>query len=271
MGANSDIAWTDHTFNPWIGCAHVSPGCENCYAETLANRWRWAKWGSSSSSSRTIASESTWRQPLAWNRKAYRDGVRRRVFCASLADVFEDRPELVKPRERLFRLIGETSKLDWLLLTKRPEEESHLIPSAWHDNYPTNVCFGISADNRETLHARAEWVPRGVVDTTFLSYEPALGPIDIARYPYLLDWIIVGGESGPRARPMRLDWVRDLRRDCVEQDVPFFFKQTGTVLARSLGLRDRAGADPSEWPADLADVFVRELPERWTATITLPA
>src|SRR5262245_49606753 len=118
---NSKIQWTDHTFNVWRGCEKVSPGCAHCYAETMSRRnpavlGEWGKHGT-----RVIASEAMWREPLKWDRQARAAGVRKRVFCASLADVFEDRPELVAPRERLFRLIEDTPNLDWQLLTKRPE------------------------------------------------------------------------------------------------------------------------------------------------------
>src|SRR5262245_38941981 len=127
MGKETNIQWCDHTFNPWRGCTKVSPGCQHCYAETLAarNPKVLGVWGPHGT--RVIASESMWREPLKWNKKAEIAGVRRRVFCASLADVFEDRPELVEPRYRLWRLIVNTPYLDWLLLTKRPENAGRML------------------------------------------------------------------------------------------------------------------------------------------------
>src|SRR5262249_10541241 len=116
---NTRIAWTHHTLNPWRGCTKVSPGCTHCYAAELAKRnpavlGRWGPGGP-----RVIASEAQWRNPLKWDRKAKAAGKRPRVFCASLADIFEARPELESPRARLFDLIAATPNLDWLLLTKR--------------------------------------------------------------------------------------------------------------------------------------------------------
>ena len=126
MAENSAISWTDHTFNPWVGCQKVSAGCLNCYAETLMDRrWGKVKWGPGGT--RVVTSEANWRQPLKWNRQAEETGGRLRVFCASLADVFEDRPELMEPRRRLFDLIQETPNLDWLLLTKRPQNIQRMI------------------------------------------------------------------------------------------------------------------------------------------------
>src|ERR1051326_4190826 len=119
MGQDSKIEWTDHTFNPWTGCTKVSPACANCYAEAWAKRTNIVKWGPNAERRRT--SESNWRQPLIWDCDAAKAGERKRVFCASLADVFEDRPELEPWRRDLMRLILSTHNLDWLLLTKRPE------------------------------------------------------------------------------------------------------------------------------------------------------
>ncbi len=134
MGEGSKIEWTHHTFNPWRGCTHVSPGCEHCYAEALSKRnpAQLGTWGAGGE--RVIASESYWKQPERWNRAAEKAGDRHRVFCASLADVFEDRPELIEPRWRLFSLIADTPHLDWLLLTKRPENARVLgVGNFWLD------------------------------------------------------------------------------------------------------------------------------------------
>lgn len=270
MGYDSKIGWTDHTFNPWIGCAHVSPGCANCYAEAMANHYRWAKWGKGSSSTRRITADSTWKQPRTWNRQAKRDGVVRRVFCASLADVFEDRPELVEPRARLFDLIHETPCLHWLILTKRMYYVADLLSRVRSpENPPNNVSLGVSAEDQTRWNARVcDLVAGGSVPNRwgrFVSAEPLLG--SVGGVPPGLDVVICGGESGPNARPMLIDWAAELRDGCKRSDVPFFFKQTGEKLARRLKLRDKAGADPSEWPTEFRDVFVRELPERWTSKV----
>src|SRR5437764_65612 len=126
MGANSGIQWTDHTFNPWIGCTKVSPGCDHCYAEAWAKRYGTATWGSGQP--RKPTSESNWNLPRKWNRQAEAEGRRYRVFCASLADVFDNEvPE--EWRHRLFQLIKKTPHLDWLLLTKRIGNADDMLPT----------------------------------------------------------------------------------------------------------------------------------------------
>ena len=151
MGENSKIQWTDHTFNPWIGCQKVSPGCTNCYAEALDERWRpgRTRWGPKSERTRT--SPANWRRVLQWDREAKAAGERARVFCASLADVFEDRAELRPWRADLFKLIDATQHLDWLLLTKRPEPKSWVAPLR-----PSQLSLAARAD-RVVTRANAWW------------------------------------------------------------------------------------------------------------------
>lgn len=253
MGENSKIAWTDHTFNPWIGCARVSAECKNCYAETMDARYQFGgriNWGKTAPRHRT--GEANWRKPLAWNRAAEAAGVRRRVFCASLADVFEDRRDLDPMRDDLWELIRQTPNLDWLLLTKRPEMIPHLglmgvgrcqcedsdssfdpgiVKSSngdhWHARcqWPDNVWLGTSVGHPDTVH-RIDTIRPLWASVRFLSCEPLLddlGPLDLTG----IDWVICGGESGPNARPIDPEWVRDLRDQCQSAGVPFFFKQWG--------------------------------------------
>lgn len=132
MGIETEIAWTDSTFNPWWGCQRVSPGCERCYAETFAKRVGLQVWGPKQE--RRFFGEKHWREPLRWNEQAAKAGARRRVFCASMADVFEERLDLAAARARLFGLIRLTPSLDWLLLTKRPENAARLWAIAAADN-----------------------------------------------------------------------------------------------------------------------------------------
>ena len=231
MGEFSKIEWCTHTFNPWIGCAKVSDGCKFCYAETLMDtRYGRVEWGVNGTRVRT--SDANWRKPLAWNRAAEKAGRRVRVFCASLADVFEDRPELVAWRQDLYDLIEATPHLDWLLLTKRPENVMGL------DSVPVfaaldNVWIGTSVEDQAAADERIPhllWIPARV---RFLSMEPLLGPVDIGRFlgeSYSAIWVIVGGESGPKARPMHPAWVRSIRDQCVEAGVPFLFKQWGEYV-----------------------------------------
>lgn len=300
MGEVTGIAWTHHTFNAWEGCAKVSPGCKHCYAETRNERFHGGRhWGVDAP--RLMRSESYWREPSKWARAARAAGERRRVFCSSLADVFEDRPDVREARERLFVLIEQTPELDWLLLTKRPENMHRLAPVAWRDRWPSHVWAGATAENMETLRARAEWLRIVPARVKFLSCEPLLEELDLdppfcdlcgsfenismsdgipvcdhhereAGHGALLsrhadedndgiNWVIVGGESGPKARPYNVEWARSIIRQCRDAGVPVFHKQLGSNWTDGFGpgpkLRDRAGADPSEWPEDLR---VQEFP-----------
>ena len=279
MSENSKISWTDHTFNPWIGCTKVSQGCEHCYAESFARRYGKADWGPTAQRVRTSA--NNWRKPLRWNKAQWQecaacgwrgpvsethyfcptcDGedlrpTRQRVFCASLADVFEDNSQLDEWRLELFDLMEATPNLDWMLLTKRPRNINNMVPYNWHGGcrWPDNVWMGTSVENQEQAKQRIaalRWVPAPV---TFLSCEPLLGPLDLSSYviagvgyvPHkstlthwdhsrrLVDLIIVGGESGPHARPMHPDWARSLRDQCQAAGIAFHYKQHGAWLHQS--------------------------------------
>ena len=245
MGQDSKIEWTDHTFNPWIGCSKVSDGCDNCYAETLNHRMGWTEWGPHGE--RYLTSDGNWNAPKSWDRQAAKAGVRKRVFCSSLADVFDNRaPE--GARERLWELIKATPNLDWLLLTKRPENIDKMLPADWvckpkppvggeQGTYP-NVCLGISAENHLTFYDRWYKLTGIACSKRFVSYEPALGSIRLD--PNMFDartlpgWFICGGESGPAARRMKKEWVVNLMRECRELGIPFFFKQWGTYSSNPL-------------------------------------
>lgn len=234
MATNSKIEWTDHTFNPWIGCQKVSPGCDHCYAEDLmATRYKRTTWGPHGERIRTSA--ANWHQPRRWNAQARAfaalHGRRQRVFCASLADVFDNKAP-AGARADLFRLISETPDLDWLLLTKRPENAL-----AMHGIMPRNVWLGTTVEDQPRADHRVQLLIDAAgklgVQTTFLSCEPLLGPVDLRPWlepsaPYArINWVICGGESGPHARPMHPGWARSLRDQCAEAGVPFLFKQWG--------------------------------------------
>lgn len=226
------IEWTDYTFNPWWGCTRVSPGCDHCYAETWAKRCGLTVWGKDAE--RRFFGDKYWNEPLKWDWDAQVAGVRRRVFCGSMCDVMEDRPELVLGnadlhacRARLFDLIERTANLDWLLLTKRPQNFQRFLPAAWLKNPRPNVWGMTTVESSEYL-----WRVEKLLATPFhvrgLSLEPLLGPVDISSASdWGVDWVIVGGESGPGARPMHPDWVRSTRDQCVAAGAPFFFKQWG--------------------------------------------
>lgn len=154
MGKHSSIEWCDHTFNPWAGCVKVSPGCAHCYAETLSKRFGQHIWGPAKTTPRRMMRDAYWRQPLTWNAHALSLGVRKRVFCASMADVFEDHPMVASARLRLWDLIEQTPGLDWLLLTKRPEHVHTMLPAAWLATPPHNVWFGTSVEDQQRANER---------------------------------------------------------------------------------------------------------------------
>ena len=235
MAKDSRIEWTHHTFNPWWGCTKVSPGCKHCYAETWAKRIGQDVWGPKAT--RRELSEAVWRQPLVWNKEAEGLRVRPRVFCASMADVFEDRRELDANRTRLWAIIEQTPNLDWLLLTKRPQNVRRLVP--WRAEWPSNVWLGATAENQRWLDKRMPDLLSQSARVLFLSCEPLLGAIDLsgwikgakrgAHRP--IDWIIGGGESGHQARPMHPEWLISLRDQCVAGGIKFHFKQWGNWRA----------------------------------------
>lgn len=250
MAENSGIEWTDHTFNPWVGCTKVSPACDHCYAEGWAKRTgQSALWAGE----RRRTSEANWRDPLRWNRKAEAAGVRHRVFCASLADVADNKVP-AEWRRDLFDLIAETPHLDWLLLTKRPQNIGKMVNYAarqretLNPNYLwpwPNVWLGTTVENQEEADRRIPHLLAIPARVLFLSVEPMLGPVR----PELdgIHWVICGGESGPGARPMHPDWARQLRDQCRSAGVPFFMKQMG-------------GAVKSRMPPIPDDLMLREFP-----------
>ena len=257
MGNDTKIEWAHHTFNPVIGCTKVSPGCKNCYAEAYATRYKRTVWGPGAK--RIVTSDANWEKPLAIQRKLERTGGRERIFCASLSDVFD--PEWpAGVRERLFTLITKTPNIDWLLLTKRPEDIERLYgrPRTTHRD---NVWLGITAENQEQLDKRLPEIARYPSKVTFVSYEPALGPLVLGDHAGEIDWVIAGGETGPDARTCELVWFEKLLRECKDEGIPFFMKQMGrcpTYERAPYQLRDPKGADPDSWP----DGFnVREIPQ----------
>lgn len=254
MGKNSAISWCTHTFNPWIGCTKVSPACDYCYAETLMDhRYHRVKWGPHGERSRT--SHGNWRQPMRWAREAaaaYAAGatMRHTVFSASLADWLDNQvPQ--EWRDDLGVLIGNTPELDWLLLTKRPENYRKLAP--WHpEQPPANVCLGVSTEDQERFDHRWPIISKFPAKVHFISAEPLLGPIDIRGQQAILpEWVITGGESGPKHRQLDMENVRLLRDQAEPLLIPFHHKQNGGRRGDENGCL----VDGEEWkqfPAALA-------------------
>lgn len=269
MGAQTEIAWCDSTFNPWIGCTKISPGCDHCYAERdMDTRRHVAKWGAGNPRKRTTA--QYWQQPLHWNVQRFVEcgncgargvsmskvadicdacastdarQVNRRVFCASLADVFDND---VDPQWRidLLELIAKCGNLDWLLLTKRIGNAHEMLDAAlgemshgltrWEDAPWPHVWIGATIVNQAEADRDIPKLLNVPARVKFVSVEPMLGPISLWRHLRSfpndgngIDWVIAGGESGPRARAMKPSWPRSLRDQCAEFKTPFLFKQWG--------------------------------------------
>lgn len=230
MGEFSKIEWTTHTFNPVIGCMKVGPGCDGCYAEAMMDhRYGRVQWGAPGKGvgARVKTSPANWRKPLAWNRDAAGREEPTYVFCASLADVFDNawEPEW---RADLFDLIAQTPRLTWLLLTKRPQNIVAMSMAA--GGLPKNAAIGATMvtqaeydRDRMKLFDAAQIVRPAF---TFGSFEPLLGPIILDRYAP--DWIIVGGETDQgkhRAREADPAWFRDMRDQAARLHRAFFMKQ----------------------------------------------
>jgi protein gp37 len=248
-----------HSFNPWWGCTRVSPGCDHCYAEALDARAGGAHWGQGVP--RRTFGDKYWAGPLKWNEAARKAGQRARVLCASMADVFdaEAPPGLL---ERLWRLIPQTPHLDWLLLTKRPARIARGLPAGWGRGYP-NAWLGVTVENQELATQRIPVLLSVPARRRFLCCEPLLGPVELRPWPQGIDWVIAGGESGPRARPVRSDWVRGLRDACQEAGLPFYFKQWGYRPGRTLD-----GRTWEELPA--SDYLAPEPGATWGDCLTHP-
>ncbi|WP_207000021.1 DUF5131 family protein [Trinickia mobilis] len=230
MGKDSRIEWTHHTFNPWWGCVKVSAACDNCYAETWAKRLGESVWGPKTE--RRFFGDSHWKEPVKWNKEALASKSRRRVFCASMADVFENREDLIPHRMRLLRLIEDTPQLDWLLLTKRIHLVRKQLPKGYV--FPKNVWLGATVENQASAGKRIKHLLEFTSPAVrFLSCEPLLGPLDIREHLVRgengsrVDWVIAGGESGPGSRPMDPAWPADLQKQCSKARVAFHFKQWG--------------------------------------------
>ena len=258
MAENSKIEWCHHTFNPWTGCTKIGPGCDHCYAEGWAKRSGIVQWGPGAERRRT--SEANWKQPIKWNAEAERLGVRYRVFCASLADVFDNEVP-AEWRADLFDLIAKTPNLDWLLVTKRVGNVERMVMDALRTMFirtnqepPTwpwaNVWLGITVVNQDEVGRDIPKLIQTPAAVRFLSVEPLLGPVSFRWMPAWpenkanralnpaggtdhldglrrLDWVIVGGESGPGARPMHPQWARDIRDQCANAGTAYLHKQNG--------------------------------------------
>lgn len=225
----SKIEWLDggHTWSPWIGCQSVSAGCDNCYAQTLVERF------GGDFGARRQTSLNYWRNPHRWNERAQRMGIRTKVF-PSMCDPFDNQVP-TEWRADMWAMIEQTPNLDWLLLTKRPQNIPWMLPSPniSLDNWFPNVWLGASVENQVEASRRIPHLLSVPAAIHFLSCEPLLGHIDLGLAGAWagdgVDWVIAGGESGPKRRRVDLDAMRDIRDQCVAAGVPFFSKQDDKV------------------------------------------
>ena len=299
MSGKTGIAWTDATWNPVVGCTRVSAGCDHCYAFQLHDQryvaWRRGHWPTAPEQYRQPFSNvrllpARLDDPLHWRRP-------RRVFVNSMSDLFH--PDV--PDEficRIFEAMLFAEKHTFQILTKRAERMRQFITEIWPrwaKIYATpvlpNVWLGVSVEHQAAADERIPLLLQTPAAVRFLSCEPLLGPVDLCdvRYdnmvaintltgeygfprPYggsgpRIHWCIIGGESGPHARPMEVEWARSLVEQCREADVPVFMKQLGTVNARIFNMHDRHGGDIEEWRERhlLPRLDVREFPQTTTA------
>jgi len=280
MAETSKIEWCDSTFNAWIGCTKIAPACDFCYAADMAKRYGWVEWGNHP---RKRTSAALWAGPKKWQRQAAdffaEHGRKRRVFCSSLADVFDNQ---VPPEWRadLWDLIRATPDLNWLLLTKRPQNIEGMLPAFW-DDVKGHVWLGTTVENQKYADQNIPHLLKHDSAVRFISAEPLLGPIDLSsidvtgyeevlplgaawlgrledgeeEHQRRIDWVIAGGESGPHARPSEVKWFRGLRDQCVAAGVPFLFKQWGEWRGVEIGNAESwPDAQRFEWPSGAVNV-----------------
>ena len=241
MGQTTKIEWSSHTFNPWYGCQKVSPACVHCYAETMSNRQLHKKkygvqhlWGPTAM--RRVAEDEKWEEPLDWNRVAEKRNTRAQVFCGSMCDVMEDRRDLDASRLRLYPLIEQTPFLDWMLVTKRPENYSKFLPQSWRSDPRPNVWLMATCENQEWADKRIPELMKVPAVVYGISVEPMLGPIVLPQTFVDLGrsgWVIAGGESGSSARTTKEAWLTGLRDQCVSHGVAYFFKKWGKFYSNN--------------------------------------
>ena len=242
MGERSAIEWTESTWNPVTGCSKVSPGCAHCYAETFAERWRGVPGHHYEQGFDLRLWPQRLDQPLRWRRP-------RMIFVNSMSDLFhEDIP--ANYIRQVFDVMVAAEHHTFQILTKRHERLAELAPDL---PWPPNVWMGVTIENRRFVQ-RADSLRQVPAAVRFISAEPLLGPLERLELDGI-DWLIAGGESGHRHRPVRVEWLRELRDRCKDDGVSFFFKQWGGTRPKSGG-RVLDGIEWSEWPRPRVGSFV---------------
>lgn len=249
MAERTEISWADGTFNPWIGCSKISPGCDHCYAARDNERRKWVEsWGGPGLPPSPRRRTKTWGEPVKWNAKAALTGYKPRIFCASLSDVFDNEvPDAW--RADLWQLLRDTPNLRWMLLTKRIGNVLKMVPADWPFAHVGIMATIVNQDeyDRDAHKLRAVPAPwRGI------SAEPLLGRIhlDGADWEWL-DWVITGGESGPHYRYTDPDWVCSIRDQCAGNGITFHHKQHGGFRPKQNGCAVD-GVEHKAFPAALA-------------------
>lgn len=235
MGEFTKISWADSSWNPWVGCSHAGPGCDHCYAEAQNKfrKWNGGAWGNTAP--RQVTGTQTWRDPLKWEDKACagrvgKDGRRWLVFAGDLCDIF-DQLGNKDARIRMWDLFRRTPHLTWMILTKRPQHITRFLPPDWGEGY-SNVWLGATVENQENGYPRIEALRCVPATLRFISCEPLLEDLPDLNLTGI-HWVIVGGESGPEARPFDIEWARTIKRQCEVFSKTFFFKQLGAVPRQS--------------------------------------
>jgi len=236
MGKNSNISWTNDTWNSWQGCHKISAGCKNCYMYRDKKRY-------GQDPQVVIRSKAhTFNTPLTRLKGPL-------VFVCSWSDFFIE--EADGWRDEAWDIIRRTPHLTYQILTKRPSDIKYCLPDDWGDKGYPNVWLGVSIEDADSLWRiiPLEEIPARV---KFVSYEPALEYVDFTAFSPTIDWLISGGESGPNPRPAQLDWFRQVRDDCLENNIPFFHKQHGgsRKINGEWGGRELDGIVWSQWPVD---------------------
>ena len=235
MTTKSSIEWTELTWNPVTGCTKVSQGCKNCYAERMANRLKGIGISQYRNGFQVTLAPQVLANPYGWRKP-------RRVFVNSMSDLFHERvPEAYI--QRVFHVMIETPQHTYQILTKRSDRLAELSARL---EWPDNVWMGVSVEDQGTTYRISSLIQCGA-KRKFLSVEPLIGPI--RQLPLRgIEWVIVGGESGPRARPMKKAWVQSIHIACQKNGVAFFFKQWGGIRPKAGG-RELDGRTWDELPA----------------------
>lgn len=262
MSDKTAIQWTEATWNPVTGCSKVSPGCAHCYAETLSLRYGWSKkpWTLENAAENVVLHPERLSVPLRWKRP-------RMIFVNSMSDLFH---ELLPDKyiADCFNIMALANHHTFQVLTKRPDRMHDWVKRWGHHDFGgykkdwpgevdavpwplPNVWLGVSTENQRWADARIPLLLDTPAAVRFISAEPLLGEINLHPYMHGLDWVIVGGESGPKHRPMKPDWAREIRDECQREGVPFFFKQVGGRTPKAGG-RELDGREWNELPGQVS-------------------